>query len=77
MSHVLRILAAFALVFGIAGGALAMGSGTSSDSTTTTTTTTTTDDGKGEKKSEYKRAVDEINRGDYERAIPILEGIVG
>jgi tetratricopeptide (TPR) repeat protein len=75
MSQFLRFLAAGALVLGLAGGAHAMGSGSSRDSTTTT------DDSKGdktkdEKKSEYKRAVEEIERGDYNAAIPILESIV-
>jgi tetratricopeptide (TPR) repeat protein len=77
MSQFLRFLAAMALTIGLAGGAYAMGSGSSTDSTTTTTT----DDSKGdktkdEKKTEYKRAVEEIERGDYSAAIPILEGIV-
>ncbi|MDA0702856.1 MAG: tetratricopeptide repeat protein [Proteobacteria bacterium] len=77
MSQFLRFLAAGALVLGLAGGAQAMGSGSSTDSTTTTTTDDTKGDKtKDEKKSEYKRAVEEIERGDYNAVVPILESIV-
>ncbi|MBT6118803.1 MAG: tetratricopeptide repeat protein [Rhodospirillaceae bacterium] len=87
MSQLLRFLAASALVLGLAGGAHAFGGGSSdSSSDTTTTDESKGDESKGddskddksndETKTEYKRAVEEIKRGAYGAAIPILEGIV-
>lgn len=73
MSQFLRLLAAATLALGLANAAHAMGSGSSDSSTDTTTTT---DETKDEKESEYKRAVEEIERGNYGAAIPILEDIV-